>query len=119
INLALGREESAVEPPTVAQLPGTDVAAALPSLRGQVAKPPAPTTALAADADIAQKPGEHRTRYPEARGEVGHLNRVTGEPAVVDGHLRASLFQLSGLVLDLPLLLRRQFQGVSEGLGHD
>src|SRR5690606_33963727 len=88
-------------------------------LRGEVAKLPVPTTVLAEDADIAKKLGELRGRYPDALGEVGHLNRVTGEPAVVDGHLRASLFQLSGLVLDLPLLLRRQFQGVSEGLGHD
>src|SRR5690606_38939094 len=49
INLALGIEESEVEPPTVVQLPGTDVEGALPSLRGEVAKLPVPTTVLAED----------------------------------------------------------------------
>src|SRR5690606_9003693 len=100
INLALGTAESEVEPPTAVQLQGTAAEGALPSLRGAVAKLPVPTTVLAEDADIAKKLGELRGRYPDALGEVGHLNRVTGEPAVVDGHLRASLFQLSGLVLD-------------------
>src|SRR5690606_5937112 len=82
INLARGGGASGVERPTGVQLPGTDAEGAEPGRRGEVAKLPVPTTVLAEDADIAKKLGERRGRYPDALGAVGHLKRVTGEPAV-------------------------------------